>query len=147
MMINETSADVAVYGRLNEVAQSDHNAFHAWIECDGWLIDFMAPIMGVAMREDGYTRPVPRQMLQKRLEDAKGSIGAIQHEGEFYLQHDKALTESLLDNQSAMAFDLIKVCTAWHSRPPKRLKAMKIGDNHGQPKQLIPCAPAINGVW
>lgn len=148
MMINEASADVAVYGRVgDENKQSSSNAFHAWVECDGWLIDFMAPIMGVAMREDGYTRPVPRQMLQKRLEDGKGSIGEVQHAGEFYLQHDRALTESLLDGQSAGTFDLIKVCTTWHSRPPKRLKEMMMGDSHGQPKRLVPCAPSITGVW
>ncbi|QMV75077.1 DUF2026 family protein [Comamonas piscis] len=147
MMINEASADVAVYGNLNDVGQSDSDAFHAWVECDGWLIDFMAPIMGVAMREDGYTRAVPRQMLQKRLENAKESIGEIQHAGEFYLQHDRVLTETLLDFQPAGTFDLIELCKAWHRRPPKRLKDMMMGDSHGQPKPLILRAPSITGVW
>lgn len=147
MMINEPSADVAVYGRLDDVGQSDSNAFHAWVECDGWLIDFMAPIMGVAMREDGYTRPVPRQMLQKRLADGKSSVGEIQHAGEFYLQHDRALTESLLDRQPIGVSDLIEVCKTWHRRPPKPLKELMMGDSHGQPKRLVACAPSITGVW
>ncbi|MCO5103394.1 MAG: DUF2026 domain-containing protein [Burkholderiaceae bacterium] len=147
MMIDEASADVAVYGRMGGDKESDSDAFHAWVECDGWLIDFMAPILGVAMREDGYTRPVPRQMLQKRLEDCKGSIGEIQHAGEFYLQHDRELTESLLDRQPIGVSDLIEVCTTWHSRPPKKLKEMMMGDSHGAPKRLVPCAPSITGVW
>lgn len=135
-------------GRMGEdEKQSDHDAFHARVECDGWLIDFMAPIMGISMREDGYMRPVPRQMLQKRLADGKGSISEIQHAGEFYHQYDRALTESLLDHQPAGTFDLIQVCTTWHSRPPKRLKEMMMADSHGPPKRLAPCAPSITGVW
>ena len=148
MMVNEAAADVVVYGRMGESdKRSDEDAFHAWVECDGWLIDFMAPIMGVAMREDGYAKPVPRQLLQKRLENGKASPEAIQRAGEFYLEHDRDLTESLLDYQSVGFFDLVKVCQSWHRRPPRKLKELMMGDSHGQPKRLIPCAPSINGVW
>ena len=50
MMVDERAANVAVYGRNQEGAfVSGENAFHAWCQCDGWLIDFMAPIMGTAL--------------------------------------------------------------------------------------------------
>ena len=57
LMVDEQKANVVVYGRdEGGVFVNDTEAFHAWVECEGWLIDFMSPIMGVAMREDGRVR-------------------------------------------------------------------------------------------
>jgi len=93
LMIDEVKADVVVYGREQDgVFVKDEDAFHAWVECDGWLIDFMAPIMGLALREDGHPREVPRRMMQKPLVDQQPSLAAIQHVGDFFVDHDRVLT-------------------------------------------------------
>ena len=147
-MVDEQKANVVVYGRdEGGVFVNDKQAFHAWVECDGWLIDFMSPIMGVALRADGRDWHVPRRMLQKRLAERKGSLGEIQHLGDFYLSHDRDLTESLIDSQSVQFTDLLNVCQAWFRRPPKPLKELAMGDSHAGTKKLVIRAPSIDGIW
>lgn len=63
-----------------------------------WLVDFMAPIMGMALKEDGINFDVPRNMLQKPLADRKHDLREIQNVGDFYCYSDKALAESLIDS-------------------------------------------------
>jgi hypothetical protein len=148
LMVDEQSANVVVYGREEGgVFVNDNNAFHAWVECNGWLVDFMAPIMGIALREDGHGWDVPRRMLQKRIEDRQDRLEDIQHVGEFFIAHDRALTESLIDDQSIQFGDLLKACLAWYRRPPKPLKNIALADSHGPTKTLVARAPSIEGVW
>lgn len=148
LMVDEQKANVVVYGRdEGGVFVNDTEAFHAWVECEGWLIDFMSPIMGVAMREDGRDWKVPRRMLQKRLSDQKGSLREIQHLGDFYVGHDRSLTESLIDSQNIQLSDLLNVCQAWFRRPPKPLKELAMGDSHAGTRKLVLRAPSIDGVW
>lgn len=148
LMVDEQRAKVAVYGRdENGFFVNDEKAFHAWVECDGWLIDFMAPIMGAALRQDGVDWVVPRRMLQKHLDGRKSSLGEIQHVGEFFASHDRALTESLIEDQSVQFFDLMNACLAWFRRPPKPLKEIELADSQGPTKKLTLRAPSIDGVW
>lgn len=101
LMLDEHKANVLVYGREeNGVFVGDEDAFHAWVECDGWLLDFMAPIIGEALRADGRDWQVPRRMLQKHLSERRGSIGEIQHAGDFFSRHDAGLADLLIDRQS-----------------------------------------------
>lgn len=148
LMVDEERANVVVYGREEDgIFLNNETAFHAWVECDGWLIDFMAPIMGVALRQDGVDWPVPRRMLQKRLADRRNSLGEIQHLGEFFASHDHALTESLIDGQRVQFMDLMNTCMAWYRRAPKPLKEIAMADSHGPTRKLILRAPSIEGVW
>ncbi len=149
LMVDEETASVVVYGRLeNDEWVYDANGFHAWVECEGWLIDFMAPIMGNALKEDGHAARIPRNMLQMQLEKAKPSPSAIQHVGEFFCHHDSAIAETILDSQPAAFFDLLKVCEAWYQRPPKKVPQFAMGaSDFGRPIPLQLRAPAIEGSW
>ena len=148
IMIDEQKANVAVYGRdEGGVFVNDKDAFHAWVECEGWLVDFMAPIMGISLREDGCDWHVPRRMLQKRLCEQKSSLDEIQHAGEFFLSHDESLAGSLLDSQSVQFQDLLDVCVTWFRRPPKPLKDIALANSHGPAKKLVARAPSIDDVW
>lgn len=148
LKLDEHKANFVIYGRVEDGEfVDDKYAFHAWVECDGWLIDFMAPIMGIALQEEGHNWRAPRQMLQKCLSDRKASIGDIQHVGEFFICHNRSLTESLIDDQPVKFGDLIRVCLAWFRRPPKPLKDFALLDSHGQKRKLIAHAPLIDGVW
>jgi hypothetical protein len=149
LMVDEQKANVVVYGRQeNGDWVHDSKGFHAWVECNGWLIDFMAPIMGVALKEDGVNFEVPRKMLQKALADSKYDVMEIQHVGEFYCHGDRALAESLLDGQEEEFTDLLKICVTWFRKPPKVLPAIALGgtDVH-DPAPLRLRAPSIDGVW
>lgn len=148
LMVDEANANVVVYGREEDGRFiGDDDAFHAWIQCDGWLIDFMAPIMGDSLRADGGQWDVPRRMLQKPLQERMEDPRAIQHVGEFYAHHDAALAERLLDRQGVQFGDLMRVCQAWFRRPPEPPRDIMLGDTHGQPRKLVLRAPAIEGAW
>lgn len=148
LMVDEKKANVVVYGREEDGAfVSDEDGFHVWVECNGWLIDFMAPIMGIALKEDGRDWDVPRNMLQKRLEHREASLRDVQHVGEFFIEHDAGLMAKLLDDQSEEFEDLARVCLAWFRRPPHPLASLAMGDSHGSTKQLVVRAPSIDGVW
>lgn len=148
LMVDDARANIVVYGRKEggDIV-SDEKAFHAWVECDGWLIDFMSPIMGIALRQDGVDWPIPRRMLQKDLADRKDSLGEVQHIGDFFASHDYTLTDSLIDGQSVQFFDLMNVCMAWYCRSPKPLKEIALADSHSSTKKLVLRAPSIEGVW
>lgn len=148
LMVDEQRGHVIVYGRNeNGVFVNDENAFHAWVECNGWLIDFMAPIMGVGLQKDGINCAVPRRMLQKHMGDCKGHVNEVQHVGEFFVSHDSALTELLIDGQHVQFFDLMNVCLTWYRKPPKQLKELLLEDSNGPAKKLTLRAPSIEGIW
>ena len=149
LMIDEKNANVLVYGRQEDDRWLyDTDGFHAWVECNGWLVDFMAPILGVALKEDGASFDVPRNMLQKPLAERKFDLREIQHIGEFYCHSDKNLAESILDRQPAEFADLLNVCVTWFRKPPKALRPIALGgtDIHS-PQPLVLRAPSIGGVW
>lgn len=148
LMVDEAKANVVVYGHEeNGEWAHDSNGFHAWVECDGWLIDFMAPIMGQSLREGGSTFVVPRKMLQKPLMSRQPTPHAIQHEGEFFCCSDPSLAESILDSQGVQFEDLLKVCLAWFRKPPKALPQISLAATNTVPKPLVLKAPSIQGVW
>lgn len=148
MMLDPTTSTVMFYGRRQEDKfVADGDAFHAWVECNGWLIDFMAPIMGRSLNEDGHRVVVPNLMLQKRLADAKSSPYHLDERGDYFISHDCALTEELISNQPIAFEDLAGVCLAWFKKPPKPLPGMALGDSQGLAKPLVARAPSISGAW
>lgn len=148
LMVDEKKANVVVYGRKqNDEWVYDSNGFHAWVECNGWLIDFMAPIMGQALAEDGVTFNVPRKMLQKSLADGKDDLRAIQHEGDFFCRSDSSVAHAVLDSQGAMFEDLVGVCRTWFRKPPKVLPPIALAGNETRSKTLVLRAPSIVGAW
>lgn len=149
LMVDVLTSTVVVYGRQDGGEWIyDSSGFHAWVQCEGWLIDFMAPIMGTALKEDGFAARLPRNMLQKPLAEGKPSPQDIQRAGEFFCHHDSAVAESVLDSQPAGFSDLIEVCRAWYRKPPKTLPPMGMGGTGGEvPIMLTLKAPSIQGVW
>jgi hypothetical protein len=149
LMVHEPTSTFLIYGREQDGKwHYDEDSFHAWVECDGWLIDFMAPIMGVAFKEDGNTVPVPRKVLQKPLADSKPHPGAMQHEGDFFYEYDRSVAKSVLDAQGFEFEDVTTICLKWFRKPPKALPSVGMGGTGiTEPKPLVLKAPAIMGVW
>ncbi len=75
---------------------------------------------------DGNTFDVPRNTLQKPLEDRKHSLQAIQHVGDFYCYHDSSLAESVLDTQPTEFFALLRDWRAWFRKPPEAMPHMSL---------------------
>lgn len=143
LRVDEQRPNIVIYGRNeNGYFVSDEKAFHAWVECDGWLIDFMTPIIGVALQQAGTDWEVPSRVLQKNLEDRKSSLGEIQHVGEFYVGHNPALADLVIDSQSARFFQLMNTCVNNYRELLETLKETTLTD-----VQSLACAPSIEGVW
>jgi len=143
LRVDEQRPNVVIYGCIeNGYFVSDENAFHPWVECDGWIIDFMSPILGVALKKVGTDWGVPSRMLQKNLEDGKISLGEIRHVSDFFVGHNAALANLLLDYQSAHFFQLMKICVDNYRKLPESLKMTVSADTHSLSR-----APLIEGVW
>jgi len=147
-VLDGASNMVAAYAKEEDGQyNSDNEGFHAWVECEGWFIDFMAPIMRDNFQQDGRDFKVPRRMLQKTLASAKDSHGDLDKTGDFCIQHDANLAEYLIDHQSAAFMDLINIVDEWYVKPPKPLKLISILDTGAGVKQLRNSAPSLSGVW
>lgn len=141
-------ANVLCFGRAEgEEVVGDADAYHAWVEVDGYAIDFMAPLFADVVQEEGLPR-VPRRMFQKPLSEMK-TLDGLSAPGDFTLQHDKQTASAVVDHFGAVPahLDLMKVCQAWFQRPPKPLRPMAMGDSLRGQVKLTLRAPAIEGVW
>jgi hypothetical protein len=148
LMTDGASSSVLVFGRQDGDAwRSDTNAFHVWNECNGWLIDFMAPIYGVSASADGASLKIPARMLQKQLVSAKECPEAIQEVGDYCSRHDGELVNEVVGQQPAMFDDLLQVCRTWFRKPPRPMPPIGLGDTHGSTKTLHMCAPTVIGAW
>jgi len=66
-------------------------AFHAWVQCDGYIIDFMAPIFPETCASSDHPFTVPRRMFQRKWIDMVPSHEHLDQEGDFYLVPNLAL--------------------------------------------------------
>lgn len=143
-----TPDNVLFFGRREgDRLVADGDAYHAWVEVDGFAIDFMAPLFADVAREEGMPR-APRRMFQKSLAAMKG-LDEVSAPGDFMLQHEKQTASDVIDHFGARAghFDLMKVCQTWFERPPRQLRQMGMADSDGGRTMLTLRAPAIEGVW
>jgi hypothetical protein len=139
---------VLYFGRREgDQLAADGDAFHAWVEVDGYAIDFMAPLFTDVAQEEGWPR-VPRRMFQRPLVTMK-ALDEITEPGDFMLQHDQQTASEIIDHFGARAahFDLMKVCQAWFEKPPRQLRPMAMGNSDGGRTMLTLRAPAIEGAW
>ncbi len=148
--VNANDSTVLTFGRLEDsrlISASD--AFHCWIECNGFAIDFMAPIFQESMRSSGHQNTVPRRMFQRRLEHMAPTLD-LTHEGAFVLLPDAQLTQATIDHFNArnVNADFANICTEWFVRPPKRIaENLNITDDLGKVTTLTLHGPQIDGVW
>jgi hypothetical protein len=139
-----------LFGRIeNEALTSAPDAFHCWIEANGIVVDFMAPLFEDSLRSVGSTLAVPRRMFQKPMSEMAASPAAMRTDGDFVLQPDSMLAQRLFGAFAARAgsVDLLNVCLAWYTRPPKPLPKMAMQNDLGEVHPLKLKAPAISGTW
>jgi len=126
--------------------------FHCWIECNGFIVDFMAPVFQESLLAAGIACTVPRRMFQRRrihmaasLDDTKrGPAGA------FHVQRNAELTTTRNSSfgHNELESGLASVCLHWFKRPPKRIEAaLRVVNEHGDAQILQLHGPAIVGAW
>lgn len=138
------------FGRLEgDLFTSGPNAFHAWVECDGFAIDFMAPIFQESVRADGHNLTVPRRMFQKPVTAAATEMPDPGQPGAFCLVPDQARTDDVKAAFGAaeMNADLGSLAMAWYKPPPRKIKAeFQFNDTEGLRTAMLR-APGLVGAW
>lgn len=147
---DETGFTIA-YGRLEENEPiCDQKAFHCWIECEGTIIDLMAPIFHESVASAGRKERVVRKSFQKPVSRMSDSPYNLTREGDFFLHRDPALTMELIQTfmQKPANADLVNVCEHWYRRPPKPIQpTIQMGSNDGSVATIHLKDIKLEGAW
>lgn len=139
------------------------DAFHAWIECDGWLIDFTAPnyresTIGATRRihngAKGETLPpvfiTPRMMMQKRAELTDGSLDDLAKAGDCVFVPSQEVTTAIIDRafERPALGDIIHIAQTWHRPVPKKMESsITITDDLGEVTTIKLIVRDLVGMW
>lgn len=137
-------------------------AFHAWIECDGWLIDLMAPnyresMIGVAVKPIGYQEgeaPAvsipPRKMLIKQISRTEGSFNDMKKSGDCVFVGDRDITTSIIDRafERPQFGDILHIAQTWHRPFPEKMSSsITITDDLGELTTIKLIKRELVGAW
>lgn len=108
-------------GRL----QSTHNQHHCWVEADGWMLDFMAPLFPLMVKRTGKEAKIEAWMMQKPLAKAKQNLAEVQNQGDFLLLENNALTSQKMSQMAAEKAHIQrgKLALDWFVKPPKKMSS------------------------
>lgn len=140
--------DVIVFGEEAETGfTGEKEAFHSWIEVDGWVLDFMAPVF--SQLNNGRSS-IPPRMFQKPLEKMSSSPFDLAGPGDFYLEASSASTAkhmSILTESQAYK-DLAIICSRWFRKAPKRMPPkIGIADGKGSQNSVSLDGRNLVGAW
>jgi len=122
--ISKEDSGALSFGVLGgEQVDSNIDAFHCWVQCEGVVLDFMAPVFQELLAAAGHAVSVPRQMFQKELSRMCVGPQSLTQAGDFFLESNLALTRDLLQQfmSKAALSNLSQVCLDWYRKPPKEL--------------------------
>jgi hypothetical protein len=105
---------------------SAEDAFHCWIQTEeGYLVDFTSPLFREYTEQAGNKCLIPRKMFQKNLTRMSASFDELQEEGDFFVQPNIELTQSLLTESSEYYkdSDFLNLCLHWFKKPPRKINS------------------------
>lgn len=134
--------------------------FHAWIECEGWLIDLTAPNYHEALATGNFqnsqrdqavpTRKVPRMMLQKPISETARNFDSIRKPGDCTFRPDPDVTTRVIDEafDRVQLGDIINIAYNWHRPVPHKMApSITIGDNYGEIETINLIKRDLVGKW
>lgn len=149
--VDDTTNTVMAMGSVMDgVPSSSKAAFHCWLQCEGYAIDFMAPIFGETFALDGHAISFSARMFQKPLVKMSATPASLEREGDFYLQPNVGLTQELFNpsNRKIAEYDLVDVCLYWYRRPPKQIEPkIEMTDDLGDRTTIQMSGPRLAGIW
>lgn len=149
--LSPDSGVITTFGRIKEGCLiSDSNAFHCWVEAEGFVIDFMVPIFEQSMASSALPIKIPPKMFQRHLSEMSPSPADVCETGAFFLSGSSLRTKEILSSfgESAQAQDLAKAVLHWYKRPPKQLdKDMVLHDDLGNAHRVSLGGASLVGVW
>jgi hypothetical protein len=146
-MVNAEKEGVLTFGEKDgDTIFSSDNGFHAWVEADGWVIDFMAPLFSEMIK---HQVPCPSKMFQRSFTDMCNSPTEFSASGDFFVSKDIHFSNEVIDQFHADLFktDMIKLCCQWYRKPPRKMKAMGISNQQGDVKKISLNDFNIGGAW
>jgi len=134
--------------------QSSHSQHHWWVEADGWMLDFMAPLFPVLVKRAGKEAKVEPWMMQKSMAKVKKSLASVNQQGDFLLLENNSLgslkmsqmvTEKAYIQRGKLALD-------WFVKTPKKMPSplqvtYKDGQPNGKSKLVTYSSFFISGSW
>jgi len=161
MLSNEPETGLSWFvNRPDGTLETGIEGFHAWIECDGWLIDLTAPnyhealasgsFQGTAAEQRPAAIKVPRMMMQKPLDEIGGDLENVRKPGECAFFPDLDVTTEVIDEafDRVQLGDVINIAYNWHRPIPQKMAAsITIGDNYGEVKTINLVRRELVGKW
>jgi len=141
---------LAIGDREDGVITSTHKAFHCWVEADGWMLDFQAPLFREMVASKGGSVACERKMFQKRLEFMKPSLDDLTSPGDFGCLPSPELKVELLEGFLANVgyMDIAKICVEWYRpRPKKMMDPLEVADQNGKVKPVRLSELRLVGSW
>jgi hypothetical protein len=137
------------------------DAFHAWISCDGWLIDLTAPnyheaVAGATLQNPTNARQsvpsikVPRMMMQKPITETERELDELHKAGDCAFYSDPEVTTKIIDSafEQVQLGDMINIAFNWHRPVPNKMEpAMTIADNYGEIQTVHLIKRELVGKW
>jgi hypothetical protein len=150
--VHEPSATVLAYSHRTENGQisSSSDAFHCWVQAEGCVVDFTAPVYRESIEKLGYTYKIPRKMFQKPFQLMARAHDHLAREGDFYIEPNVDLTNEMMARffSSHAARDLGEVCMTWFTKPPKRInEKMKMSNDLGKITSMLLTDIEVSGAW
>lgn len=129
---------------------SSRAGFHCWTLCEGFVIDFMAPLFREALQTGTPGAICSRKMFQKPLEAISDSRLQMRKPGDYFMLPNVALTQELLQEflSRDLAGDWLEICAHWYRKPPAKMEqelALQRGD--GGVVRLKLSEMAVDGIW
>lgn len=126
---------------------SDPRHYHAWVEVDGFAIDFMSPMFPDVVRELGGPAS-PRLAFQMPIEAmAEDFITLHERIGAFGLTLDDVVARAVLEEFDAdpVHAELLSVALDWFERPELSMRDRVMTLPNGKVLRLALKAPPIEG--
>ncbi|MDC9719333.1 MAG: DUF2026 family protein [Gammaproteobacteria bacterium] len=148
-------AKVLAFGEYKNGRLESHNQqHHCWVEADGWLIDFMAPLFPVLVKRAGKDAKIDAWMMQKPMAKAKKTLGELRHQGDFYVLENDALASqkmSQLVNEKAH-IQRGKLAVDWFVKAPKKMPSplnvnYEGAQDAGKKKLIAYKSFLVSGAW
>jgi len=134
----------------NGQLQSNANHYHCWVEADGWIIDFMAPLYPQLVKRAGQSANIEAFMFQKSASKAKKSLADVQSQGDYYVSENDDLGGEKLTQMLSQSAHIKrgKLALDWFVKAPKKMPSPLNVSLDGGKKLLVPYTSyPISGAW
>jgi len=139
----------------DQTCVATRDAFHCWVECDNWVIDFSAPnyqrtLDTSPLAKDGAVPRVGRRMLQKPMEGLATSSEQLTRVGRAMFDPDPDLTQSIIGNAFAKpsTADVAGIACAFHRPVPHPMPpSMTVVNDLGEIATIPLIERELVGMW